>query len=89
MPRLEITGTERRYNTVAAIEDNGAWQMVMPFPRASIRAAALVGDERLICLSEDGELCLIAWRSRRDVVRRRCRAGIPVPVGCSSRAMPS
>lgn len=75
MPRLEITGTERRYNTVAAIEDKGAWQMVMPFPRASIRAAALVGDERLICLSEDGELCLIAWRSRRDVVRRRLPRG--------------
>ncbi|UIN38197.1 hypothetical protein [Methylobacterium oryzae] len=71
MPRLAITGTEQRYNTVAAVEDGGRWRMILPFPQDSIRAAALVGAAGLVCLSDDGELCLIDWRAGRDRVRRR------------------
>ncbi|HXI06447.1 MAG TPA: hypothetical protein VNJ49_08945 [Bradyrhizobium sp.] len=70
MRRVEITGTDRRWNEVAAVEDNGKWRMFLPFPLQKIHAAALVGSDRLVCLSENGEICLIDWRSDKEIARR-------------------
>jgi len=64
VPRVDVTGTDRRADVVAAVRDeDGEWRMFLPFPEGRIRTAALVGSDRLVCLSEEAELCLIDWRS--------------------------
>ncbi|MCJ2130070.1 hypothetical protein [Methylobacterium sp. E-045] len=70
MPRVTLSGTHHRYNAVAAVEDGGTWRMVLPFADGSIRDAALVGPDRLVCLSDDGEICLIDWRLDREIARQ-------------------
>jgi len=70
MPRFHITGTDRRWSTVAAVEDGGKWRMFLPFPEHTIREAALVGSDRLVCLSEEAEICLIDWRLNKEIARR-------------------
>lgn len=69
MHRIAIAGTERHARVVAAVEDNGEWRMLLPFPRHAIIEAALAGD-RIVCLSEEAELCLIDWRSGKEIARR-------------------
>jgi hypothetical protein len=44
--------------------------MLLPFPKQTIRQIALVGSDRLVCLSEDSEICLIDWRSNKEIARR-------------------
>jgi hypothetical protein len=70
MPSVHITGTDRRWSTVAAVEDGGKWRMFLPFPEHTIREAALVGSDRLVCLSEKAEICLIDWRLDKEIARR-------------------
>ncbi|GJD40523.1 hypothetical protein [Methylobacterium bullatum] len=70
MPRVTLSGTHHRYNAVAAVEDGGTWRMFLPFPDGSIRDAAFVGPDRLVCLSADGEICLIDWRLDREITRQ-------------------
>jgi hypothetical protein len=77
MRRVSITGDERRYGTVAAVQDGGKWLLFRPFGEDAIREATLVSDNLLVCLSENAELCSIAWRSgeetaRRHIVSYRC-----------------
>ncbi|MBR0753636.1 hypothetical protein JQ604_15715 [Bradyrhizobium jicamae] len=69
-PIVHITGTERRYNAVAAVEHDGQWRLFMPFPKHRIQQAAIVGNDRLVCCSEDSEVCLIDWRSGKEIARR-------------------
>ncbi|MGU3403828.1 hypothetical protein [Methylobacterium brachiatum] len=73
MPRLEITGTQRHYCAVAAVEQDGAWRLFKPFREGRIRAAAFVGADRLVCLGKTGDLCLIDWRLGEE----RARGSIP------------
>src|SRR6266852_5929479 len=70
MPRFHITGTDRRWSTVAAVEDGGKWRMFLPFPEHTIREAALVGSDRLVCLSEEAEICLNEEIARRHIPRK-------------------
>ncbi|MCJ2063864.1 hypothetical protein MKK63_14245 [Methylobacterium sp. J-088] len=71
MPRVEITGTERQYKTVAAVEDEGTWRLFRPFRDGKIISAVCFGDDRLACFSEGGELALIDWRANREILRRK------------------
>jgi hypothetical protein len=77
MPRVVITGDERRPNQIAAVEDSGQWRMVVPFSGLSIKDARLVGEDRLVCQSSypdnrgrDATLCLIDWQSGLEIARR-------------------
>ncbi len=52
--------------------------MFVPFPGLRIKQASLVSDDRLICLSStpdntarNAELCLLAWRSGKELARRK------------------
>lgn len=71
MRRVHVTGTDRRGDTVAAVEDGGAWRLFLPFPEHMIEAAALLGSDRLLCLSDQAEICLIDWRADKEIARRR------------------
>jgi hypothetical protein len=71
MPRVHLTGDLHYTNRVAAVEDDGKWQMFLPFPEHTITQIALVGSDRLVCLSEDSEICLIDWRLNKEIARRR------------------
>ncbi|MGA2291740.1 MAG: hypothetical protein ABSG20_25290, partial [Bradyrhizobium sp.] len=70
MPQVQLTGDMHHTNMVAAVEDDGKWHMLLPFPKQTIRQIALVGSDRLVCLSEDSEICLIDWRSNKEIARR-------------------
>lgn len=73
MPHIHVTGTERRFNVVVAVEDRGEWRMFLPFPAHRVRRAAPVGTDRFVCLSEAGDVRLIDHRSGADVARATVR----------------
>jgi hypothetical protein len=77
MPRVVITGDERRHNQIAAVEEGGDWRMIVPFAGLSIKEARLIGENRHLCLSSypdnrarDATLSLIDWRSGVERARR-------------------
>ena len=70
--KVAITGDERHYDTVAAVQDDdGGWRLHRPFGDDAIRVTAFVGDDLLFCLSDKTEVCLIAWRSGEEISRRQ------------------
>ena len=48
------------YQTILAV---GSPRLLMPFAGQSIAKAAMVGDDRIFCLAQDGACCLLDWRS--------------------------
>jgi len=80
MLRAHTTGTERHYRAVAAVEIDGEWRMFLPFPGKSIRHTVLVGSDRLVCISDQSEVCLIDIASRREIGRCSLEAGRPYEI---------
>ncbi len=77
MLRAHTTGTERRYKAVAAVENDGEWRLFLPFPGKRIQHTTVVGSNRLACISDQAEVCLIDFASRREIARRSLQAGRP------------
>lgn len=73
MPHVHVTGTDRRSDVVVAVEDAGQWHMLLPFAGHKVARAAAVGGDRVVCLSDKGDLALIDVRSGRDIARRPVR----------------
>jgi len=70
MRRVVLAGNDRRGDVIAAVEDGGEWRLSLPFPEHMIKEAALVGDDRLVCQSDEAEISLLAWRSGEEIARR-------------------
>ena len=73
MPHVHVTGTERRFNVVVAVEEAGRWHMLLPFAGRKVARAAAVGEDRVVCLSDTGDLSLLDFRSGREIARRSLR----------------
>lgn len=73
MPHVHVTGTERRFDVAVAVEEHGKWHMLLPFAGHKVARAAAVGDDRVVCLSDKGDLSLVDFRSGRELARRPIR----------------
>ena len=73
MRRFCILDHGNHYQTILAIEaDDGRPRLLMPFAgQSSIAKAAMVGDDRIFCLAQDGACCLLDWRSGRELASGR------------------